>query len=280
MLSIFEYQKPEEYLKDSWAEKKKKNSSFTIRAWANQMNIKYHNSLHEMIMGKRKIPKSSIPLLIKSLALNTTEGLYFELMVDYSRSKTAEEKDIYVERMKSISPKKVVKFTELESFRMLQDPIHFFIAELALQKDFKADALWIQTRLGYKVTLVQINEAIDRLLSLDILREDAQGKLHRVDQFIQSKSDIHDRALKEYHKNIMNLAMDAIDNQDVQEREYQGMAMCIDSSRIPEAKTMIRDFVAQFTKEFDIPKSPNEELYQMNLQLFGITKNINKGTKK
>ena len=280
MLSIYEYQKPEEFLRDTWSEKKKRNPSFTIRAWANQMNIKHHNSLHEMVIGKRKVPKSTIPLLIKSLSLDTSEGMYFELMVDYARSKTVEEKTIYVERMKTLSPKKAVKFTELESFRMLQDPIHFFICELALQKDFQGSATWIKERLGYNVTLVQISEAIDRLLSLDILREDAQGKLHRVDRFIQSKSDIHDRGLKEYHKNLMDLAKQAIETQDVIEREFQGMAMSIDSSRLPEAKKVIRDFVVQFTTQFDTPQVENEEVYQLNLQFFGITKNINKGTKK
>jgi uncharacterized protein (TIGR02147 family) len=280
MLSIYEYQNPNDFLRDTWNFKRRKNSAFTVRAWAFQMSMKHHNALHEMVTGKRKIPKSTIPTFSRFLNLNNNEAFYFELMVDYSRSKTAEEKTIYLERMKAVSPVKAVKFTELESFRMLQDPVHFFIAELALQKDFRPDPQWIKDRLGYNTTFLQITEAIDRLLALDILREDVEGKLHRIDQFIQSKSDIQDRGLKEYHKTLMDLAKEAIETQDILEREYQGMALTIDSNRLPEAKKVIRKFVAEFTSQFDTPKVANEEVYQLNLQFFGITKNINKGRKQ
>jgi uncharacterized protein (TIGR02147 family) len=280
MLSIYQYQKAEDYLQDVWNEKRKKNSLFTIRAWAAQMSLTHHNPLHEMIKGKRKVPKATIPKLISSLGLNAHEGLYFESMIDLSRARSVEEKTIYLERMKTLSPKQTVMFTELESFRMLQNPLHFFVAELAHQKDFKSDANWIKERLTHNYSLIEINEVLERLINLDILREDIDGKLHRVDQFIQSKSDISDKALKEYHKNLMNLAKDAVDTQDVMSREFQGMALNVDTSRLPEAKKSIRNFVAQFTKEFDQPKAKNEELYQLNLQFFGITKTIKKGTTK
>lgn len=280
MLSIYQYQKAEDYLQDVWNEKRKKNSLFTIRAWAAQMSLTHHNPLHEMIKGKRKVPKATIPKLITSLGLNAHEGLYLESMIDLSRARSVEEKTIYLERMKTLSPKQTVMFTELESFRMLQNPLHFFVAELAHQKDFKSDPNWIKERLAHNYSLSDINEVLERLINLDILREDIDGKLHRVDRFIQSKSDISDKALKEYHKNLMNLAKDAVETQDVMSREFQGMALNVDSSRLPEAKKMIRSFVAQFTNEFDQPKSKNEELYQLNLQFFGITKTIKKEIQK
>lgn len=271
-MSIYQYQRPEEFLRDVWEEKKKKNSLFTIRAWANQLGLKHHNSLHEMVKGKRKVPKSVLPGLLNSLKLSAHEGLYFELMVDLSRARSADEKTMYLDRMKAIAPVKAVKFTELESFRMLQNPLHFYISELALQSDFSPDAKWIQERLNYKVHLVEIEEVIERLLALDILREDAEGRIHRVDQFLQSKSDIHDKALKEFHKNIMALAADAIETQDVLVREFQGAALNLSTDRLPEAKKMIRAFVSEFMAKFDTPKAPNEEVYQLNLQFFGITK--------
>ena len=277
MLSIFEYREPNEYLRDLWTTKRQKNPQFTIRAWANQMGIKHHAPLHEMVNGKRKIPKSLVPSLIKHLNLEATEALFFEFMVDLSRSKSPEQKTMYLERMKSIAPyNKEVKFTELESFRMLQDPIHFFICEMVYLPDFQPEAAWIQKRLTIEASLERISSAIERLLLLDILREDPQGKLIRVDQFIHTKSDIKDKALQAYHANLSELAKNAVEEQPLLEREFQAMTMNFEMEKMPEAKAMIREFLQQFTAKFDKPSKTEKEIYHINLQFFGITKNQDK----
>lgn len=68
--SIFAYEEPTSFLKDAWESKKRKNPNFTIRAWAQSMGMKAHNPLYEVIRGKRKVPKSYIPVLVKSLSLS------------------------------------------------------------------------------------------------------------------------------------------------------------------------------------------------------------------
>lgn len=280
MLSIYNYLKINDFLKDAWQDKRAKNNRFSIRAWAHQMGLKHHNALYEMVNGKRKVPKSLVLKLIKSLELNVQEAQYLELLIDLSRAKNKELQDSYLEKMRPYQNKRTVKFLELDSFKMLQDPIHFFIGELALQKDFVHDAQWIQNRLNYPASISQINAAIERLVALDILRFDVNDKIHRIDQHIQSKSDDHDQALKDYHKSIMHLAEKAIDTQDVMIREFQGMAINMDVDRMDEAKKMIREFVNQFVAEFDTPKVKNEEVYQLNLQFFGITKKPNESVYK
>lgn len=277
MLSVYDYQKPSEFLQAAWNGKRQRNPQFTIRSWAMQMGIKHHASLHEMVNGKRKISKASVPKFIQVLGLDVTEGLFFESMVDLSRSTSAEEKTLYLERMKAIAPdRNKVKFTELESFRLLQDPIHFFIAEMALLNDFKADSLWIQKRLMFDASLERITSAIERLTALDILREDPEGRLLRVDQFVHSKSDIKDKALQEYHKNLSEIAMTAVQTQDVLEREFQAMTLNFDLDRLPEAKKVLREFLSSFVSRFDCPEKREKEIYHLNLQFFKVTQKGNR----
>jgi uncharacterized protein (TIGR02147 family) len=273
MLSVYGYQKPDEFLRDSWNDKKRKNSQFTIRAWANQMDIKHHNTLHDMVKGKRKIPKATIPLFIKHLNLNVNEGLYFELMVDLSKAKSEDEKKMYFERMKTIAPKKNLKAKEIDSFWLLRDPMHFFINELAQQKNFRADPEWICSRLIKSISRENVAEILQRLIDLDLLRLDVDGKVCRVNSYVRSKTDINDRALKEYHKNLMEHAKEAIESQDVMEREFRGLALNLNTELLPEAKEVIRDFVTQFSTRFDTPKAPNEQVYQLNIQFFAVTQN-------
>lgn len=104
MLSIYDFQEPESYLKAIWDDKQQKNNRFSLRSWAKQIGLKHHNTLHYMVTGKRKISKSQIPMLIQALELNETEGKYFSLMVDNSRAKTNNEKEFYLVKMKTIAP--------------------------------------------------------------------------------------------------------------------------------------------------------------------------------
>lgn len=278
MISIFDYSTAVDFLRDSWMEKKAHNSLFTIRAWANSLGMKHHNSLHEMVAGKRKVPKAIIPKLIDSLDLSLKEGQFLELLVDVSKSKNQEELRLYQERMRALSPSARVKYFELESFRLTQDPLHFFIGELALQKHFSPNPLWIQQRIGYPVSIAEVNETLDRLLTLDILRYDVNGNLIRVNNHIHSKSDLHDQGLKNYHKAVMKLAASAIDAQDVLEREFEATAINLSTRRMSEAKATIRDFIRSFIAEYDQPASAGEEVYQLNLQFFGIQKPFTKET--
>ena len=137
--------------------------------------------------------------------------------------------------------------------------------------DVRKAAGWIQRRLIFSSSKERINSAIERLVSLDILRETPEGRLIRVDHFIQSKSDVVDRALQEYHKALSDLAKTAVEEQPVLEREFQGMSLNFDKRRLPEAKKAIRNFVAQFTAEFDRSTGEMSEVYHLNTQFFAVT---------
>lgn len=274
MISIFQYESPHEFMRDHWEQKRKANRHFTIRAWAQKMGMKNHGFLHDMIKGNRKIPKARLPRLIQEMSLDTNEGLYFESMVDLSRSRTVEEKTLYLERMKALSfGRRTIAFNELESFRLLCNPLHLFISEMVFLPDFKPEADWIQKRLLFKATRQEIEQAIERLIQLDILREDAQGQLKRMNDFISSRSDIKDLALQEYHKNLSDLAKIAVESQDILDREFQGMTMNFNPDDMPEAKLMIRDFITKFLARFDQTTSEKREVCHLNLQFFNVTNN-------
>lgn len=276
MLDIYSYSKVTEFLEDAWKEKRKLNSQFTIRAWAQNMGIKHHAFLYDMINGKRKVPKSSIPKFVQSLNLDTNESLYFECLVDLSRARSQEERNFYMERMKAFLPQKNMTFSELESFRLLRDPLHYFISEMVLLKDFNPDPAWIKKRLAFKTSEMDITDAIERLITLDILREDPEGRLIRVDRFIASKSDVTDLALQDFHKDLSDKAKLAIENQNVLEREFRSMTLNFDLKDMPEAKEFIREFVKEFLLRFDKTTSPEREVYHMNLQFFAVTKRSHK----
>ncbi len=274
MLTIYSYLEPSLYLRDIWDEKKRKNNKFTIRAWAKQLNMKYHNSLHEIITGKRKLPKSYIPLLIDNLKLPIHEGLYLNTMVDLQKARTIKEKEIYVERLRSLSPKAKLNMHEVETFRSLKNPLHIIITELSCLKGFKNDPAWIKQKLGFRCSQIEIHQAIQRLISLKLMFLSEKGELKKVHEHNYSKSDVTDSGLQEYHKNVMDLAARAISKQEVSEREYNAYCINMMSSNLPQAKLALRKFMNDFAQEFEAKVGTADDTYQLNLQFFNLTKQI------
>lgn len=271
MLSIFDFQEPSSYLKEVMKVKKKRNDRFTVRSLSMQLGHKYHNAINEMINGKRKVPKSLVPQFIKTLDLSTTEGLYFDVMVDLQKSKTPEEIGLHSERLQSLKPRKKITVAELENFRRIKNPLHIYVAELALRPDFSTDPAWIKSQLKVQTTEFEISEVLERLFMLDILREDVNGKIHRMSPNLVSLTDVHSTAVKEYHQVVMEYAKEALYAQDLNEREFQATAFNILPQNMTDAKKDIRDFVNQFIAKYE-SNVGSEKLYQLNMQFFGVSK--------
>lgn len=63
---------------------------------------------------------------------------------------------------------------------------------------------------------------------------------------INPKGQVASRAQKQRHKQILTKAIQALDQQSVEKREFQSITMCIDPALLPEAKKRIQEFADKF----------------------------------
>jgi uncharacterized protein (TIGR02147 family) len=272
MLEIYRYSQASQFVRDAWAAKKKKNKSFSLRAWSRQLGFVNNAPLSLMLAGKRSIPKKYIPKLIASLDLSPDEGLFFETLVEMEKSKDLRQKSFYQERLKALSPMSPIEWHEIETFKYIENPLHTILLEMSELKDFRPDASWIQKRLQTNVSIAEINEVIERLLSLGLLEKEKSGHLKKGQKNLSSRLDISDQGVQEYHQNISRIAAEQIKLQDVLEREFNGYSINIRKSDIPEAKKLIRKFINNFAQRLEAAPGTGEETYQLNVQFFGLTK--------
>lgn len=270
-LSVYNYENPALFLRDVWEEKSRLNKNFSLRSWAEKLGISSHGTFYHIIQGKRPLPKKYVRPLSLSIGLDAKESMYLEVLIDYVRAKTMVHKSYYKERLGELAPGKKLNFYEIETFHYLKNPLHGAIIELTTLKDFKFDPCWIQERLTLKVTKNEIQKSIKLLLDLNLLKQDGEGKLKRSNKLIHTKQDVKNEALQEYHKNVLKMASDEISEQDVSKREYNATAMGVDMRRMPEMKKRIRDFLNDFMLEFETSDGQADEIYQLGIQLFGLT---------
>lgn len=280
MLSIYEYTEPHEFLRDLWDEKRVSDSQFTLRSWAKQMGLRSHTPLYEAIRGKRKIRKEWIPPLAESLGLKSKECLYLENLVSLSHSKNPKERVFYTKMLRTLAPKSPVKMKEVESYRLLRDPIHTIILEMTVLPGFRWDVGWIQDRLESAFSHDRIASSMERLIELELVRQSDGGQWMKAQDHLYSKSDVTDLGLQEYHQKCSNLAIEAIATQDPLEREFNAVSLNVKREAIPKAKKVLREFLTKFIKEIESESGKGDETYHLNLQFFGLTRNDKRRRKK
>ena len=274
-LSVYYYTSPNQFLCDFWSEKKSVNSSFTIRAWAKQMGLKSHNSLYEVVKGKRAVPKSYIPKIKEATGFNEREVNYFEALIDYKKAKDIEEKDFYAEKIQKLKGGRSIDFVEVQTFKILKDPLCGVILEMSTNESFKADVDWIYSRLKIKKNKSQIKQSLDLLISGDyIVATTKSNKFIKANKNITSSEDIEDTALKEFHKELSNISKDQIEKQSVSERDFRGTILNIEVQKIPEAKKRLQEFMRDFINEFESKKQNKVKSYCLHTKLFALTEEI------
>ncbi len=272
MLEIYSYNQASQFIRDAWTEKKRRNKAFSLRAWSRQLGFANNAPLSLMLAGKRHIPKKYIPAFVSSLELSPDEGLFLETLVEMERARNIRQKKFYEERLRALSPQPRVGFVEIESFKCLGDPIHMMILEMTDLQDFVPSAEWIQKRLRTKAALSEIKAATERLMNLGLLVKNSDGSWTKTQRHLTNRVDIADVGSQEYHKNVSLLAAQQVESQSVLEREFNGYAINLKKADLPKAKKLIREFIQEFARRIEAPQKTGDEIYQLNVQFFGLTK--------
>lgn len=273
MINVYMCLKVSKLLNEKFKEKKEKNPAFSIRSWANHMGLSSHGGLQQILADKRTVPKKYIPQMIKSLEFTTGEAMYFETLVDFEKAKTPEEKDLYYQRLTHLRPnKQEVQVIEIENFKYFQNPLHSIIRTMIERKDFKNNPEWIRKILRIKTTRREIKEIIDRLIALGFVSEE-NGNLKKIHKHIKNVIDVSSKVVEDYHQKMSLMASSEVKKQSIDEREYNSFCLNIRKGQLKNAKKKMRNFVDEFISEFEASNKKSNETYQLNVQLFSLTRN-------
>lgn len=271
-LNIFNYSDPSLFLRDQWLIKKLKNKSFSIRSWSQNLGIKSHSQLHQMLYGKRSIPIKYLPSIAKNLALSKKEAEYFESLLSIQKSKTGEEKQFYFEKIKSFAKKGEMIFEEIEHYEMIRNPLNYFLIEFLQLKKRSRSLEQIKQNLYFSYSTLEIKRSIETLLRLGVIVEIAPGEYAKSKRHFYTKNDIPSEAIRTHHKIMAEIAKQAIDLQDVEQREFSSTTINIKRSDVSRAKELIREFREKFILDMGCDPKKANETYQLNLNFFAVTK--------
>ena len=125
--------------------------------------------------------------------------------------------------------------------------------------------------LNPRITLPQAKQAIQLLLSMQLIELDEKGFYRSVNKAIFSGSEISSLFVHQFQKQMMDLGKDALDHYSTERRNVSCMTMSVSA----EGLERIISKIDLFRKEVvDIIRSDEGEtmVCQMNIQFFPLSK--------
>ena len=254
-----------------------RKGTLTLDRWCSQLGYRSPRSVAMVLKGQRVPSAEMMEKLSINLKHTEKEHRYFGLLVqlDRYRQQKRDTQDIVVQ-MERLNPrlKESPFFCDNQLFSYLSDWYFFPIKQLIASPGFRDDAAWIRERLRGKVTIRQIKDAIETMVRLEILERTKEG-LTVKKACVRSADDVPMRSGRVHQKQMMTRAAEALEEQDVNEREISSATFRMDPARIPQAKEALREFRKSFAEEFLDEKS--ESIFQINIQYFQHTESNRKG---
>ncbi len=243
------------WLENLLAEKMKKNTQFSLRAFARLVDVS-PAVLSRVLSGKRRLTFKLAVRIADALSLGPMERE--DLYSFFTNAGLGPDEG--VDRFE--------KELTIDCFNAMKEWYHYGITQLLLMEAFNEDPKWIAKMLS--ITELEAKMALDRLLRLDIIDRDEEGKLYRTSTYLTTSTDVASSGIRHFQKQILEKSIYSLEHDDILERDITSITIAINEDRILEAKKEIMKFrkkMAEFLAEGD-----KTRVYNLGIHLIPLSK--------
>ena len=232
-----------------------KNAKYSLRAFARALEIS-PATLSLLLARKTPLSKSTLQKIAKSLSLPPDQEQHLKRSI--SKKGTARGK--------------AYKYVTLDFFNVLSEWYYFAILSLLEVKGASLDSRWIAKKLG--ISIFEAKEAVERLKRLDLIAMN-DGKWRQTGGPIRIDDTSTISAARRFQKQLLTKAIDSLENDPVEIRDFSSMTFSMKQSQVPLAVEKITGFRRALVSELEEPKDP-DSVYNLTIQLFPVTKETSK----
>jgi len=259
------------YLRAFYEHKKRSTKGrFSYRIFSNKTKVASPNYLKLIIDGDRNLTLPHARRVAKFCELDTKETQYFLSLVKWNQAEKEEGEDS--------------RWAEVLKQRSIATRLDLSTIQLAILSDLKTIALFellqiekenpsldrLAKRLGSGATIEEVAQGLELLQKAKLIQKTAKG-FRILNRTLKSGDDVPSQSVRNFHRQAMRAADDALGRIDFSEREFISTTVAIPKSALPALKEKIRAFRDEILAASEQAENP-EEVFQLNVQLFPLTK--------
>jgi uncharacterized protein (TIGR02147 family) len=271
MIDIFEYLEYQDFLRDHYKSSKHSQRFFSFRYIALKTGL--DASFYVKVLNKQKhISEAAVPKLVDFLKLNKRESEYFTALVRFNKAKRPEQERLYFEKLLALR-NPVSKSLDKDKYDYFSSWRNVAVWEELKVAPFKGDFAGLGSRLNPALSAAQAKSSVRLLEKLGMVVREKDGTYRATDQFVSSDGVTRAVAVRAFQKEMSMLAAEAIERIPKEQRDISTLtlstsAACLEAirERLSEVRQEIMEMVKMDGKA--------DEVYQLNFQVFPLTRNL------
>ena len=266
---IFQYLDYREFLSDAYAALKQHRRGFSYRSFAQKAGFGSPNFLKRVIDGQRNLTDQSTDKVILGFDLSTREADFFRDLVRFCQSTTPAEKNRAFKKLGTHRKHRKVHKLERGMFDALSHWYYPAIRELVTCEGFRDDPEWIARHVVPSITPAQARKALETLIRVGLLSRDDKGTLILGDPLLSTGPEVRSLAVRNFHKQMIGRASEAIETVDIEDREISGTTVALTPEGFQLFKRKIQELRAELL-ELSAAEQGATRVVQFNFQAFPL----------
>jgi uncharacterized protein (TIGR02147 family) len=269
--SVFDFIDFRLVLKEYYREHKETRKGFSHRLMANSLGFTSPNFLKLVMDGKRNISRESLGKITHGLDFNKKEAEYFSYLVFFAQAKSSIDKNFYFGLIAAKRARKNIVAVLPDQFEYFGEWYHPMVRELIAGKREPLDYEALSHSTGKKVSASKVRKSVEMLLRLGLIKIDATGRYIFSAPLLNTENELNSFAIRRYHKEILAIAQQALDDIPPQHREMSQVTIKISRTVFAKIKQRLQEFREELlqiaTEDADV-----DTVYHANFQLYPVTR--------
>ncbi len=271
---IYQYQDYRVFLKDLIQHLSIEDSSFSLEKLAEKSGVA--SGLFDKFFNESVgLTSTTLGKILPYLGLSGDQRSYLKLLRSLSESETSEERNTALEKLKQFLQNQTLeqadnKTPSLDDHQYMSQWYYVAIREMTSLDGFKLDARWIQEPLHFKVSLEEVEKAIDYLKNRNLIQVKPDGKVIAIDTHLQCSGGMYRLSLAQFHAQMLSLAQESIYKTARQDRKILSHTVAIPQNRVFEAKLILEEAWKKVAELSGTYKNA-DSVYHVELALFPLT---------
>ena len=262
---IFDYEDYRVFLVDVIHARRKRIKKYTRKNFAKAIGFASDAGLNMVLSRKRELRAPFLDRCIRNLRLPMNERLYFEAMVragnltPSKRRKLLRDLKMLSNDWETPKPQKGIRLIDFFIVQQLLCLRHCYVTAQEITQGFR-----------YPITKQEVQKVLSWMFEHKYV-EERNGTYRITKTIMMAKDEYTDKSLRQIHHDAFKLAGHALENDPVDEREFQTYFFTVDTKKIGEMKKRIKRMVLEVVSEYET-EIDADSVVQMHFNLIEVVR--------
>lgn len=258
-----------DFLKDYYERRKAEMPFYSYRMMGDKLGLD-SSYLYRVLQKKQHLPAHALQAAKEILALSGREAEYFDLLFSAAVSKDKAKKEELM--AKALSLRDVERHSlQAAELKLLEN---WWIPAVRAYLDLNGGVVnvkQIAKDICPPITEEQVNEAIEILKEVGLVKKLASGRLALTDAHLTVGGPEKAQAIRKFQRQVLALASDSLDNVPVTERNVSTLTLSVDQSCFEDLGEMLREFRRLVQKRVDEAKN-SDRVMQLSMAFYPVAR--------